>query len=463
MKINNSSTGLSSGITQPGASTGVQNNGLNFGAGQNGTDISQLNAGQVFRGEVIDIRNGEAVIKINETFLSARFEESVNLAIGDILNFIVRDNNNNKVVIAPYKTGGSIFYDTLDKALEAANLPSTDRNVEVVANLIKHQMPVDKKTITAVLAKAVRYPQTDPENIVLMKKFNLEVTKENLTQFQNYRTGQKSISGQMEQFINKLAEGMENLNTEQEKISFGKFLKENFEFLFKQESGFLETVSGLLRGELKKDKIPVLKEVFRNALQKEWSLLPEQFQKDSLHGLYERLYEQLEHVEKHMGQGAETNTGKELLESAKNIKENINFMNQLNEQFIYSQIPLSFGKKFTHGELYVFKRRKSVLSKKDGVSVLLHLDMEHMGNMDIWLQCAEKKAYGRFTVQDKESADILKEHMEELNTKLSAMGYAFEADTQVNREEKEIDFVEDFLEKDEGKIDLKRYSFDMRA
>ncbi|OYP40489.1 hypothetical protein CG709_05145, partial [Lachnotalea glycerini] len=68
-----------------------------------------------------------------------------------------------------------------------------------------------------------------------------------------------------------------------------------------------------------------------------------------------------------------------------NIRSNLSFMEQINQNFTYLQIPIQFSNEEAHSDLYVYTNKKN-LEKQDGnLSVLLHLDMEVLGTTDIYI------------------------------------------------------------------------------
>jgi hypothetical protein len=61
-----------------------------------------------------------------------------------------------------------------------------------------------------------------------------------------------------------------------------------------------------------------------------------------------------------------------------NLRQNIDFMNQLNQMYTYIQLPLKMSNKTANGELYVFTNKRSLVKENGAVSALLHLNMENL-------------------------------------------------------------------------------------
>ena len=60
------------------------------------------------------------------------------------------------------------------------------------------------------------------------------------------------------------------------------------------------------------------------------------------------------------------------------MQDNLQFMNTLNQIFPYVQLPLKLTEQLTHGELYVYTKKKDLSAQNKEVSILLHLDMDSL-------------------------------------------------------------------------------------
>ena len=166
------------------------------------------------------------------------------------------------------------------------------------------------------------------------------------------------------------------------------------------------------------------RELLKDTLQKEWSLAPEELTEDSkIKEFYQKLMQQSEKLSQLMEQTAaqnQTNSGNAL----QNIRENVEFMNQMNQMFQYVQLPLKLSGSQAQGELYIYTNKRN-LAKKDGlVTAILHLDMEYLGNMDIniSLNMDTEQVMNKFYLEE-DSVALLEEHIEELTERLVKKGY----------------------------------------
>lgn len=157
----------------------------------------------------------------------------------------------------------------------------------------------------------------------------------------------------------------------------------------------------------------------------------------------------------------------EITEAANNIKENVQFMNELNHAVTYVQLPLLMNNKSAHGDLYVYTNKRSLKNNDGNISALLHLDMDNLGPMDIYVSLVNKtKLNTHFYLQDDETIDFIEKHIDYLNKRLSDKGYDLSMNVSVKNKPKEAtDITEEFFKDDpktQGSVAVK-VSFDVRA
>lgn len=202
--------------------------------------------------------------------------------------------------------------------------------------------------------------------------------------------------------------------------------------------------------------------LMKNQLQENWMLRPEQVaQKEKVEQLYERLGSQSEKITQLLTAMGKTDSA--LMNSASNVRNNVDFMNQMNQMFTYVQLPLKLAQDKAHGDLYVYTNKKN-LAKKDGnVTALLHLDMDHLGGMDVYVTMQAQKVSTRFTLEKEEMLDFLEANMHLLTERLTKRGYDVKTEVTMG-DKKEESVVNDML-KSGGKTvtGMSQRAFDMRA
>ena len=200
----------------------------------------------------------------------------------------------------------------------------------------------------------------------------------------------------------------------------------------------------------------------RNVMEQQWLLKPEELKTEhKVEELYERLDRQLNQMEKVLKEFGQ-NT-QQLTNTAANVRENIQFMNQINQTYAYVQIPLKLAGQNAHSDLYVYTDKRKARQKDGELTAFLHLDLEHLGSTDVSIKMHQKKVATNFYLKDDVSYQLLLEHLDELEQRLIEKGY--HAKIHVENQEEKVNFVEDLLKQGAPSAGgmVHRYSFDVRA
>lgn len=210
---------------------------------------------------------------------------------------------------------------------------------------------------------------------------------------------------------------------------------------------------------------PAFSKLLNAQIDSQWLLKPQDTENGkNVIQLYERLRSQTQKLEDALTPFVKEDSA--VMKSVTNLKENVEFMNQLNQMFTYVQLPLKMGKFNAHGDLYVYTNKRN-LAKKDGqVSALLHLDMEHLGQMDVYVAMANQKVSTKFYLQDEETIDFLAAHIDKLDASLAKRGYQMHSELiQKEHPEKETAVIEEILKENRNVMStgVAAYSFDMKA
>ena len=204
---------------------------------------------------------------------------------------------------------------------------------------------------------------------------------------------------------------------------------------------------------------------FRSELENLFTLKPQDIVKE---GMMKELYRQ---IMEQSGRAMEilNESGKEnpaLMKSAQSLQDNVQFMNQLNHVMTYIQLPLKMTEQNAHGELYVYTNKKN-LAKKDGnVSALLHLDMEALGPMDVYVAMQQQKVNTHFYMQDDDTLSFIEKNIHILDERLAKKGYQMNTQTTVKSKEERESVTDTFFKEQEGSVSTKqvsKLSFDVRA
>ena len=532
----NSVRGNSQGTNTTG--TVVNGNALRQTARITGNMIlAQMQPGSTFAGDIIDVRGNAIKILLGENkTLEAATTDSKNLNIGDHITFNVESNNGATVVIKPLKINN---YNTnvLLKALEAAEVPVNDKNVEIVKAMMRNEMSIDKNALSEFIKKVEAFNTERPEDIVEMERHGIPLTQENIEQYSAYKNlehrlvaqaetlstdipdslksvldsdGQNEMTELAEKLINLLDDiSDEQTNSVVQNSKDGMVvikgamdnaqINENATGLSKEETAYFEklgladdaviyerqaddmaekmslskeqVLSSL--NQLKGDELdkflssPELKEFFNEKIEKNFELnvnnlgQSDEEVKENIKKLYDNLDKKTETMLGILENAGQRNS--HLSQTASNIRNNMQFMQDLNQMASYIQLPVKLNQSQAHGDLYVFNRKKGMPVEKDVVTAFLHLDLDSLGATDIHVTLEKKSLKTEFLLSDEESMQIIESHLDELKERLESKGYTATLTVDVQASETEVNPFDVVLETDKPQISIKRYSFDVRA
>ena len=202
--------------------------------------------------------------------------------------------------------------------------------------------------------------------------------------------------------------------------------------------------------------------LFKAEMGRQWLIEPRDVaDPHKVEQLYERIREQSARL--HEAMQAAGKADLPVAKSVQNLQNNVDFMNQMNHVFAYIQLPLKLAGNNAHGDLYVYTNKKNLASRDGNVSALLHLDMEHLGALDVYVAMQQNKVSTNFTLQDESALDLIEQHISLLDERLTKRGYALKAQFQIKEEEQEGGIMQTILNQEKNISVLSRTSFDMRA
>ncbi|MCH5269091.1 MAG: flagellar hook-length control protein FliK [Lachnospiraceae bacterium] len=218
----------------------------------------------------------------------------------------------------------------------------------------------------------------------------------------------------------------------------------------------------------------VLKELFRSesfeqlfakGLQSGWSISPDKLMKEGEPDRFlGQLAKQMNSLEQLIGSSLSGSDSDQFRQGAHDIQSNIQFMKELSETFTYLQLPLKLPNQTANSELYVYTQKEKRRMNPEKMSVLLHLDLENLGQLEIKLDKDHQEILANFKLEDEPSVDLLRANANLLQSNLAELGY--QTNIQVTKQEGEPVSMDDFLNtriKTHATEEMKRFSFDIRA
>lgn len=205
--------------------------------------------------------------------------------------------------------------------------------------------------------------------------------------------------------------------------------------------------------------------LLKEQIGRQWMIEPQDVaDKKQVEQLYERIREQTARLSQALEAAGKGDAP--VARSVQNLQSNVDFMNQMNHLYTYVQLPLKMLGNNAHGDLYVYTNKKNLAARDGQVSALLHLDMEHLGPLDVYVTMKDKQVATNFTVADESVLDLIEKNIEVLNKRLEGRGYSLKAQMHVKEdggEEEDSSIMQTLLSQQKNISVLSRTSFDMRA
>lgn len=211
--------------------------------------------------------------------------------------------------------------------------------------------------------------------------------------------------------------------------------------------------------ELLKDS--AVGKLLQNALEKNWLMKPEDVgNKEKVEEFYEQLKSQTGKLADMTSAALGKDSG--LYQNVNRLSQNIDFMNQLNQTFTYVQVPLKMSGQNANGDLYVYTNKKNLAAKNGSVSAFLHLDMDHLGSVDVYVAMEKQRVSTNFKVRDDSILDLIEANIDLLNQRLEKRGYKLHPSVEVTEQAASV--LEE-MQKQMGQntMPIAQYSFDARA
>lgn len=482
------------------------------------SELKSLVVGDTLSGTLLNQDGKKISLLLNNGMtLNTALDGDVNIAMGKQLSFEVRSNQNGQLTLRPMFTNLSNS-NTITNALNEASIEVSRTTIEMVDTLMRNNMPIDKDMLSLINRELTLYPDADVADLVMLHKMNIPVSDSSVRQMHLYMNNNQWMFDNLDnsageltnliissyseddinsEFLNNLSNLLKPLEQSETSLDssnlqfVGGSLEKNDTLPEKMLSGDIAASENIVQDTenelnainkfnifdklttLEKDKListevrQKIETVLNELLKDNFLMQPKDFGDEKyVQKYYEnisRLSEQLSSVLNGAGKG-ET----EFAKTVSNIKENTNFINHVNELYNYVQLPLKMNNIHTNGDLYVYAKkggsRKS--SENKSLTALLHLSMNYLGNMDIFLTLNKgQKLSTKFTLEKEEMIDFLEGHMDELNQRLVKKGYNIESSKVEKNEKEKGNVIANIINEETGgqKVLLSTQSFDARA
>ncbi len=204
------------------------------------------------------------------------------------------------------------------------------------------------------------------------------------------------------------------------------------------------------------------KKMFSDMVKKDFALNPNEMKDPKeIDDLYNKILKQTQSFENVIQtKGGDTGS---LQQNSQNMQQNMQFMQELNNQMVYAQMPLKLSNQNANSELFVYADKRKLAGKRDGISVMLHLDMDHLGATDVKVTLTGTNVNARFYLNDKESVEIVADNMDQLAKQLTEKGFSLTNEVVMRKQEDSPNKVVDEIVDNGAERSIKRFTFDART
>ena len=204
------------------------------------------------------------------------------------------------------------------------------------------------------------------------------------------------------------------------------------------------------------------KKLFTDMVKKEFALNPNEMKDPKeIDDLYNKILKQTEKFENTIS--AKGGDAGSFQQNSQNMHQNMQFIQDLNNQMIYAQMPLKLSNQNANSELFVYADKRKLAGKRDDISVMLHLDMDHLGATDVKVTLTGTNVNARFYLNDQESVNIIADNMNQLAAKLTERGFSLTNEVVMRKPaEAPNKVVNEFVDGNAEKS-IKRFTFDART
>lgn len=221
--ISNSGSNRNEVVDRSVQNQNVQNINISNNTGE--INLRDLVAGDVFRGEIININNQNVEILLDgNEYINATMQQALELNIGEKLLFQVKDNSDTQLVIRPI-ANNEVSSELVNKSLLTAGLTINDKNIAIVKELIANGQPIDKQSIINMIKLSSVYANESIDKLIDMTKNGIEINRENLDMYDAYTASSHYISENIMEIRDGILEVFEKLL--ESDVNFSDFTENN--------------------------------------------------------------------------------------------------------------------------------------------------------------------------------------------------------------------------------------------
>lgn len=468
------------------------------------------NLTEVLTGIIEDIRTNRVTIRLDSgEIINCRIQGMNDLRIGEKKSFAVKeyDAETNTIVLSG-KADDELYgaEKAVRSALESANISPTEKNMDIAQELLSKGMVLSEKNIRKYMLINSKYPDIDIKTVIRIEAEGVSLSDEALLSLSEYyndsHTDKIEMSGNTKNYISYAEKAIDEFVKKLNEMPVGEEKQSIMDEIVRN----VECVRKELLGEESTDKSKTsadgnVKESsfdnVSNALGLQSAKTEESFTRiaellkgivffnpkdiglkdkrkldieNSLNCLRYLSAVSREITKKNAGNVKSTwekTENENSVESyaAKSFSRNPALNGDISSLLSYIKLPIKLAGQNTHAELFV-RRNKKESGTGNVYRASLHLNMERLKHVDVYIVLASKSLKLNFVFEEKEVCDYMKNEMSELVHDLSEKGYLVKTEVKVDEKMNEKEPLDRFVEytgNTDDKIKMQRYSFDIRA
>ena len=484
--------------------------------------LNSLVRGQTIGGQIRSVDGSQILLDMGSGVeINARLDGDIKASIGQNMLFEVKGNSDDKLMLSPLYTNLSAGKSAAMGALNAAGMPITAENLAMVKSMMEEGLPIDKSSLWQMGKAVADFPQASADTIVRLTAMGMEINETNVMQYEATKNMQHQLLYTMEDITEGLPQVLSSFGKDGQQLSGLQFMKDMLEVLQGTEGEaaeegasvkrLLQEIDGMMKeiaegkggvsgkgapeealrqltdedgtvlikdgaklAEQGRTRLPDALEQrladlqkdftgqIKNLLSEKWTIKPESFSdKEEVKDFYQKIKSQSGQLQELFSAAGKVDT--QSGQAVQQMNQNLDFMQNLNQMFPYLQIPLKASMENAHGELYVYQKKKGKVSEDGSSSALLHLEMEHLGNMDIYVKMKDYNVSTQFTLANEAVLDFLGDHIHILNERLEKKGYHMQAEMKYKEEEQNENVISRIRGIEENDTVISYTAFDVRA
>lgn len=446
--------------------------------------IRNLKVGDVFKGRVVDIKDGKIVIKLSsQQNIEAAIDSGIFVEKDSVIELLITNMKDNTIYAKLIKAmeDKQLSNETIANGLQSLGLRITEQNEEILKELIRYKQPISKDVVDYInyLIKTCRlfddnnleeilclaFSEKGPLNTPLHQLAKLVSSSEmkdmiRHTSIDEEIIGNKNYNNLLDIFAEKIV--TENKIDEDMAENLKQLLYQSLAAANTIKEANLETIIFLLSKKMEvtpqnlliynqiKDKDSILTKCIDKIIEGIKNNRDPRIQSiiSRLHELYikpedlaeiknkdetNELVKTLMQLESIIDEGNDANW--ELKQTMVNIRDLINYINSINDNINYLCIPMIINEKKTDVEIFVFERGNE--SKKidpSNATIVICLNMPSLGYIESIIEVRNKNVNISFKSENKSTSDIIRAYSLKLIESLGSKDYNVNVNSFVKKD-----------------------------